>query len=668
MRLTIAYDDVNKAVWFGGVEINYLYVPTPTPNPLPVAQTGILAANHTSGGYIHDDMHDIKIQTYNNQLEMYVAHDAGIARTILGTFGAGNPPPSSPDVSKLHFYPLNNELDVSLVKGFSGSEQEPNLYILGGHDIVNTDIYDANTGKNRYTKATWENDGAWIDKFDKNRMFLDADEYGADYYTSSDGGATMSSYSVFYDPAPGNVFAKGVQNTRYGLNGFGRSRNFHQDPYRPGRIFQGKTKMGISQFDPVSKTFVCKIEPWKVQPNLGGNASCRTGAWKIDSLAAIVKGMSFSPQSPNSFHFIVNGNPDINCPGRPSVIKYIGNNLDDCWNGHNLTTYTDASGTHPQWQNITPIWKDFGIMGMDSLGIDFIEIATSPWDKNVVYVMMNVPHHPEISVLKYDGNTWSDYSTGLSNQEWGTAMIMDYQSNDGMYLSTHLRIYYRDASMDQWEVYKTGIPYVPATQIEVNYAENTVRAGTYGRGIWKTDLKCPTANTLPLNNMSVAPGFHEGYYITSGNSIITTNPLTIFRAVNSITLNPNFIADASFGGYFLGYIHGCTDPGNSFVKKSNDLMDLIQGEDDEEKEEQERIEENSIQVSPNPSNGLLTLTFLQDAIKNVIIHDMMGKVVFKDENVKGNTLKVDITNQPAGIYLIKVISGEDVISKKIIVQ
>lgn len=47
---------------------------------------------------------------------------------------------------------------------------------------------------------------------------------------------------------------------------------------------------------------------------------------------------------------------------------------------------------------------------------------------------------------------------------------------------------------------------------------------------------------------------------------------------------------------------------------------------------------------------------------------MMGKVVFKDENVKGNILKIDITNQPAGIYLIKVISGEDVISKKIIIQ
>ena len=47
---------------------------------------------------------------------------------------------------------------------------------------------------------------------------------------------------------------------------------------------------------------------------------------------------------------------------------------------------------------------------------------------------------------------------------------------------------------------------------------------------------------------------------------------------------------------------------------------------------------------------------------------MMGKVVFKEENVKERTLKINITDQPAGIYLIKAIDGEKVISKKIIIQ
>jgi hypothetical protein len=73
-------------------------------------------------------------------------------------------------------------------------------------------------------------------------------------------------------------------------------------------------------------------------------------------------------------------------------------------------------------------------------------------------------------------------------------------------------------------------------------------------------------------------------------------------------------------------------------------------------------------ISPNPGNGLLNFTFVNDDMKSIFIYDVMGKNIFNKENIKETGLKIDITNQPKGIYLVKIISGQEVISKKIVIQ
>ncbi|MCB0397652.1 MAG: T9SS type A sorting domain-containing protein [Flavobacteriales bacterium] len=657
-RMAVAYDNINKGVWFGGVYFNFLHVPSSK-----ITAT-IFHRYHTRWGYLHDDYHDIVIDTYNGTTEMYLANDAGIAKSVLGSPFINGVPPNAPVAGQLYFEPMNYGIDVALVRGFSGSEHDPDIYAVGGHDIVNSDIYDAATGKNRYTHETWENDGTLIDKYDKDRMFLDATVWNAMYHVSLDGGQTIGSAKKFYRPAPGNTFEQGAVEGDDGGGGF-RYRQFYQDPYRPGRIFHAKSKKGISQFDPVSNTFILKIEPWLMQPGLIWGPSCYTGAWEIKS-EGLVKGMSFSPETPNSLHILINGDQGGDgCPATPSVIKYIGNNLDDCWNFHNLDAYTDATGTHPQWENITPVWANLGITSVEDVrGIDFVEIATSPWNKNVVYVMLNVPHHPEIFVLRYDGANWTNYSTGLPPDELGYSMIMDYQTNDGLYLATNKHVYYRTAHWaDQWTLFSTGMPTVPAVQLEVNYATNSLRAGTYGRGIWKSGLKCPDLSSMDFtsSNNPIVPGYILAMKFTATNTSIAPGK-TIFRAAESIILNPNFIADASTGAMFLGYIHGCSGPGNSYEVKPNNMLEVIQNVDDEEEEEE------GVLIMPNPSNGVFTLSFMEQDEKNVVIYDMKGSAVFSMNECVQNTLEVDISDKPAGLYIVKIQIEDRLVTKKVIVR
>jgi hypothetical protein len=658
VRMAVAYDTKNAGVWYGGIKLSYMSVATGN------VRNSVFPSGHTKNGYIHDDMHDIKIQNYGSQTEMYVAHDAGIARTIIGTFTNGMPP-QDPDGTILHFNSLNYGIHVSLLRGFCGSEQDSNLYVVGGHDIVNTDVYDAGTGKNRYTHETHENDGAWIDRFDKKNMFFDASEYNNSYYVSTDEGATKGPYEEIYWPAAGNTFAQGNASTTGQMNGFGFNRQIQQDPFRPGRIFKIIDFDGFSQYDPVSKTFVTKIEPWKIQPNYSETgADCGSGDWKIAKKWGFVRGMSFHRDDPNSFYFLVQGNNtnDPNCEGFASVIKYIGPNLDDCWYGHNHASYTDGSGTHPQWQNITPNWASLGISNVsDQRSIEFLEIATSPWNKNVVYVMLNVPHNPGIFIIKYDGSAWSNYSQGLPADEIGRAMVMDHQAFDAIYLSTNKKVYYREMNSGPWTVFKTGLPYVPASQMEINYAENTVRTGLYGRGIWKTDLKCPDV-PIQFNNTNPAPGYIVGTTFTVTNSTIQPGK-TVFRASNFIELNPKFEADAATGAVFLGYIHGCTNRGNSFARKTNSIFEVM-----EERTNEEETETIELSVFPNPNTGSFVIHIESEEENNVSVYNIMGQQVFEKLNNIDQLLSLDFSSLPKGIYIVKVVTGDKQLVKKVVIE
>ena len=61
-------------------------------------------------------------------------------------------------------------------------------------------------------------------------------------------------------------------------------------------------------------------------------------------------------------------------------------------------------------------------------------------------------------------------------------------SNEGLYIGTDIGVFYTDASMTDWIPYQNGLPNVLVNDLEISYRDNTLWAGTYGRGLWATDL------------------------------------------------------------------------------------------------------------------------------------------------------------------------------------
>jgi len=703
-KSAMVYDPVNNWVWYGCLYLNCYNLSTNT------VTAGINNNEHSANGGIHMDMKDMEIQG----TDIFIATDGGLTKASLSNLSApGN----------IYFNRINNGLHVMLINGFSGSADSTNLYAIGGQDIVNTDIYDEKKGANRYTHITWENDGALIDKFDSGKlMFLDRTSYDWDpgYIISEDWGQTISASKLFYEPLSNSAtFEQGAQSGYQKTQGF-ITRLFYQDPYRKGRIFYVKNVSGgIHQYDYTSKTFVNKINPFDTQQYIDWNTASlnyKTGEFGIAPWVNI-NSISFSPQTINSLYFTVNGNYDYDpnvghmVHSRPTVMKYIGNNIDDCWVGHNLATYTDINGTHPQWQSLTSsLWENLAsiagcsscsnvIGDQDLENIALGEVETSPWNKNLIYVMVYIPNNNTIKVLKYDGSSWSNYSSGLPLDEYPFSMIMDHASNDGIYLSTDKGVYYKDASMANWAWYSTDLPIMYSRQMEINYKENSVRAGTYGRGIWKSPLVCPSTPTITIPANTSPNRYLEADYIVTvsnpnpGINIATSHTYpTVFRATTKITLNPGFKAEATAdNNFFQAFIHGCnitTSPSggtstyNYYKQITPEIIHDIQ-ESIEEKRE--------LIVYPNPALGSFIIVldpklaekegeeerqFESESgnlnkTRDVCIYNSMGSMVYSKQDVSSSTteLSVSLQNQPKGVYFIRVVQSDgETKTAKVILQ
>jgi hypothetical protein len=76
-------------------------------------------------------------------------------------------------------------------------------------------------------------------------------------------------------------------------------------------------------------------------------------------------------------------------------------------------------------------------------------------------------------------------------------------------------------------------------------------------------------------------------------------------------------------------------------------------------------DENNIQLLyPNPTNGQWTIDYGQLEIENVEVFDVLGKMQKVTNNKEGGKITIDTSHLPAGIYLLKIKTGNGIITQK----
>ncbi len=85
------------------------------------------------------------------------------------------------------------------------------------------------------------------------------------------------------------------------------------------------------------------------------------------------------------------------------------------------------------------------------------------------------------------GATWTNYSTGLPNLP-ANCIVYKKNSPGVIYVGMDYGVYYRESSMPSFIPYNTGLPNVWVNDMEIFYPTGKLRAATFGRGIWETNL------------------------------------------------------------------------------------------------------------------------------------------------------------------------------------
>lgn len=115
-------------------------------------------------------------------------------------------------------------------------------------------------------------------------------------------------------------------------------------------------------------------------------------------------------------------------------------------------------------------------------------IAISNTDPNKAWITMSgFDAGEKVFETTNAGSTWTNISGSLPNIPANT-VIMQNSTADALYVGMDIGVYYKDDSMTDWILFNQGLPNTIISELEIQYSTSKLRAATYGRGLWESDL------------------------------------------------------------------------------------------------------------------------------------------------------------------------------------
>jgi photosystem II stability/assembly factor-like uncharacterized protein len=149
-----------------------------------------------------------------------------------------------------------------------------------------------------------------------------------------------------------------------------------------------------------------------------------------------------------------------------------------------------------------------------SLGKKKTYIAVHPTKPQTAWITIgNYSAGEKVYETNDGGANWTNISGTLPNVPVNT-IVYEKGSNDGLYVGTDVGVFYKNAALSDWILFSTGLPNVVVTELEIQYGSGQIRAATFGRGLWKSDLyNGPLSihsNATPGTNSLVYPNPVKG--------------------------------------------------------------------------------------------------------------------------------------------------------------
>jgi photosystem II stability/assembly factor-like uncharacterized protein len=157
------------------------------------------------------------------------------------------------------------------------------------------------------------------------------------------------------------------------------------------------------------------------------------------------------------------------------------------------------------------------------------------------------------------GMTWTNISCSLPNIPM-RCIIFQNTGSGNLYVGTEIGVFYKSLTMSDWVYFGNNLPAVPVFDLKIS--DGYIYAGTYGRGIWRSDLfsNCETNLTLTPANDTYSP------YSPGTQNYTAQNTITTSRIYNG-SLGTNIYHSA---GQKVEFIEGFWAKDGTFINASTD--------------------------------------------------------------------------------------------------
>ena len=150
------------------------------------------------------------------------------------------------------------------------------------------------------------------------------------------------------------------------------------------------------------------------------------------------------------------------------------------------------------------------------------DIAFDPNDDDVIVITYGTYSYDnnKVFISTNQGASWQNITYNLGNMPV-RSVVIDHTDNSTIYLGTEIGVYKKAMSENTWSSYSENLPNMTVMELEIMYGSNTLRAATWGRGLWEYSIDgredFPAILTTEISNQptDTQPKVNIDQYVTS---------------------------------------------------------------------------------------------------------------------------------------------------------
>jgi photosystem II stability/assembly factor-like uncharacterized protein len=253
------------------------------------------------------------------------------------------------------------------------------------------------------------------------------------------------------------------------------------------------------------------------------------------------------------------------------------------------------------------------------------------------------------------GITWTQANTGWTTSMFYRTLII---VNSNVYATTQDGVFKSSINTFSWTPINNGLPGTPPSIRTICNQNDILYLGTSNDGIYRsldfgqnwTSLNTPTTQNFRVS--TIIFDVDKLYFASNGsaNDVYSTNLSNINWSVvgTGLASSPNDLiisnsqllaATGSDGPYKISLTAGIT----------------------------ENINENNINISPNPSEGIFNIQLNSIENSTIKITNVLGKCVY--QNIYASeSIQIDLSVQGKGVYFVSIKTNKGLIIQKLIVD